>query len=93
MQKTSPRFDILAAAKGWTPDAKLAADGVKTQTVPDVEKIFGESTFGLAEMKAEGARTIGAMCPAATMVTWCDLGSSTHITNVTNRSSNSRRLK
>jgi glutamine synthetase len=53
MQKTSPRFDILAAAKGWSPvNSRPAGDGAQTRPILDVEKIFGENTFGLAEMRA-----------------------------------------
>jgi glutamine synthetase len=51
MQKTSPRFDILAAAKGWSPVNGYKADGSPRLTM-DVEKIFGENTFGLAEMRS-----------------------------------------
>jgi glutamine synthetase len=51
MAKTTTRFDILAAAKGWSPEiGELAADGQRP--LMDVEKIFGENTFGLAEMRA-----------------------------------------
>ncbi|HSJ09452.1 MAG TPA: glutamine synthetase III, partial [Longimicrobiales bacterium] len=39
------RYDALNAVKGWTPPAG-APRGM------DIEKIFGESTFGLAEMKS-----------------------------------------
>ena len=50
MQKTSPRIDILAAAKGWSPvNGKI--DGSPRASM-DVEKIFGEITFGLSEMRA-----------------------------------------
>ncbi|MEX2583958.1 MAG: glutamine synthetase III [Gemmatimonadota bacterium] len=53
MQKTSPRFDILAAAKGWSPVApETATDGTRSRPILDVERIFGENTFGLAEMRA-----------------------------------------
>jgi glutamine synthetase len=52
MRKTTPRFDILAAAKGWTPlNSGLNSEG-KPHLTMDVEKIFGENTFGLAEMRA-----------------------------------------
>jgi glutamine synthetase len=51
MQKTSPRFDILAAAKGWSPvNGSKSSD--RPQAAADVEKIIGENTFGLAEMRA-----------------------------------------
>ncbi|MEX0912364.1 MAG: glutamine synthetase III, partial [Gemmatimonadota bacterium] len=53
MQKTSPRFDILAAAKGWTPvNSGPAADSTARKPSMDVEKIFGQNTFGLAEMRS-----------------------------------------
>ncbi len=49
MRATQSRFDSLAAAKGWAPDTR----GVPVNGRPmDIEKIFGENTFGLAEMKA-----------------------------------------
>jgi glutamine synthetase len=52
MLKTA-RFDILAAAKGWSPEG---ANGTTRDGEPvlnlDVEKIFGENTFGLVEMRA-----------------------------------------
>jgi glutamine synthetase len=52
MPKTSPRYDILAAAKGWSPlPGGTHANGGKAPSL-DVEKIFGENTFGLAEMRA-----------------------------------------
>lgn len=51
MQKSSPRFDIIAAATGWTPPQSIL-DGNGRRQVIDVEKIFGESTFGIAEMRA-----------------------------------------
>jgi glutamine synthetase len=51
MQKTSQRFDILAAAKGWTP-LNGAGTARPARTSMDVEKIFGENTFGLSEMRA-----------------------------------------
>ena len=47
---TAPRFDALAAITGWIP-----GEGRRTEDRPaamDIEKIFGENTFGLAEMKA-----------------------------------------
>jgi glutamine synthetase len=46
---THSRFDSLAAAKGWAPDAtRVRANG----RLMDIEQIFGENTFGLTEMKA-----------------------------------------
>jgi len=53
MQKTSPRFDILAAAKGWSPVVPASGvNGIEGRITMDVEKIFGENTFGMAEMRA-----------------------------------------
>ena len=53
MQKTSPRFDILAAAKGWSPvSTGTPANGSTPRVTMDVEKIFGENTFGMSEMRA-----------------------------------------
>src|SRR5688572_8170261 len=52
MQKTSPRFDILAAAKGWSPLPPRAEVNGTPAVGMDVEKIFGENTFGLSEMRA-----------------------------------------
>src|SRR5688500_19339544 len=49
MQKTSPRFDVLAAATGWSAD--VTPNG-SPREILDVEKIFGENTFGIAEMRA-----------------------------------------
>jgi glutamine synthetase len=40
------RYDPLAAVKGWTPPAATATRGM------DIEKIFGENTFGLGQMKS-----------------------------------------
>jgi glutamine synthetase len=45
MVSAGTRYDPLKAAKGWTPAAK----GGKPM---DIEKIFGENTFGLTEMKS-----------------------------------------
>jgi glutamine synthetase len=49
MAKTTPRFDALAAAKGWTHPG---GDGNGTRRAMDIESIFGENTFGVAEMRA-----------------------------------------
>ena len=53
MPKTTHRFDTLAAATRWESNRN---DGRKERrgTPPplDIEQIFGESTFGLAEMRA-----------------------------------------
>ena len=53
MAKGTPRFDVLEAATGWTPASMVAdANGTPRQPGLDIEKIFGENTFGLAEMRA-----------------------------------------
>jgi len=52
MPRTSPRYDNLAAAKGWTPLGAGANANGKALPSMDVEKIFGENTFGLSEMRA-----------------------------------------
>ena len=53
MPKTTARFDILAAATSWAAGprngAALPNGGEKSM---DIEKIFGENTFSLAEMRA-----------------------------------------
>ncbi|HEY8556790.1 MAG TPA: glutamine synthetase III, partial [Actinomycetes bacterium] len=51
MPKTSARFDALAAAKGWDPDGRNGGDHQENLSF-DIESIFGENTFGLAEMRA-----------------------------------------
>ncbi|HUG40443.1 MAG TPA: glutamine synthetase III [Longimicrobiales bacterium] len=50
MRTRTPRADVLAAAKSWTPAA--ISNGAPRGSQPmDIEKIFGESTFSVAEMK------------------------------------------
>jgi glutamine synthetase len=44
--KSNGRYDPLAAIKSWTPPAQPLARGM------DIEKIFGENTFGLSQMKS-----------------------------------------
>jgi glutamine synthetase len=44
MASKGVRYDPLNAVKGWTPSASLRG--------MDIEKIFGENTFGMAEMKS-----------------------------------------
>jgi glutamine synthetase len=46
MASTGTRYDPLHAVTGWTPPAASPGRGM------DIEKIFGESTFGLVEMKS-----------------------------------------
>jgi glutamine synthetase len=50
MPKTTARFDALAAAKGWEPAGRNGGD-TKSPSF-DIESMFGENTFGLAEMRA-----------------------------------------
>ncbi|MGH7483222.1 MAG: glutamine synthetase III [Longimicrobiales bacterium] len=52
MPTRTTRFDALAAAKGWSP--VVNGEGRVAPRLPsfDIEKIFGENTFGLAEMQA-----------------------------------------
>ncbi|MBV9109339.1 MAG: glutamine synthetase III [Gemmatimonadetes bacterium] len=52
MPKLSARFDALAAATGWepTPGNGMGPDGARAPA--DLESIFGQHTFGLAEMRA-----------------------------------------
>jgi glutamine synthetase len=53
MPKTFARFDALAAAKNWDParmDSRRERRGVPPPM--DIEKIFGENTFGLSEMRS-----------------------------------------
>jgi glutamine synthetase len=51
MRTVTSRFDTLAAVKGWTPSRTDYPNGVVGKGM-DIEKIFGENTFGLAEMRA-----------------------------------------
>lgn len=52
MATTTKRFDTLAAAS-WTPPNGKAANAKGTAHKPmNIEEIFGENTFSLAEMKA-----------------------------------------
>jgi len=51
MPKPSARFDALAAAKGWDPLGRNGGDHQENLSF-DIEQIFGENTFGLAEMRA-----------------------------------------
>jgi glutamine synthetase len=52
MATTTKRFDTLAAAS-WTPANGKAANAKGTADKPmNIEEIFGENTFSLAEMKA-----------------------------------------
>ena len=45
MASAGTRYDPLKAAKGWAPAPKSGKP-------MDIEKIFGENTFGLTEMKS-----------------------------------------
>ena len=52
MRTRTTRADVMAAAKGWKPTMGGKMNGAPRGMQPmDIEKIFGESTFGLAEMK------------------------------------------
>lgn len=51
MPKTTARFDALAAAKGWEPAGRNGGEAPKSTSF-DIETMFGENTFGLAEMRA-----------------------------------------
>jgi glutamine synthetase len=50
MRATASRFDMMAAVNGWAPGPKTNGRG--SGKPMDIEEIFGENTFGLAEMKA-----------------------------------------
>jgi glutamine synthetase len=61
MLTRTSRYDVLAAAKSWTspqngaPSAQagaLDAAGTAAAVGMDIERIFGEKTFGLSEMRA-----------------------------------------
>ncbi|MGH7505852.1 MAG: glutamine synthetase III [Longimicrobiales bacterium] len=47
------RFDTMAAVNGWFPDAVASNGAAETEDARgmDIERIFGENTFGIAEMK------------------------------------------
>ncbi|HKP76171.1 MAG TPA: glutamine synthetase III [Longimicrobiaceae bacterium] len=57
MPKTTARFDALAAAKGWTPAARNGAEAGDGAPM-DIESIFGENTFGMAEMRARLPKSV-----------------------------------
>ncbi|HEX7049293.1 MAG TPA: glutamine synthetase III [Longimicrobiales bacterium] len=57
MQTRTTRFDALAAAKSWSPTPNGPAGPQPSMRDAasrplEIERIFGENTFGLAEMKA-----------------------------------------
>jgi glutamine synthetase len=55
MPRNSARFDTLAAARGWEGDARngSAAAAARSAAMPtDIETLFGQHTFGMAEMRA-----------------------------------------
>lgn len=59
MPKTTARFDALAAAKGWDPLRHDSRRERRGQPPPmNIEEIFGENTFSLAEMRARLPRQI-----------------------------------
>lgn len=55
MPKATVRFDTLAAVTSWERGNGAAE---RTARPMDIEKIFGENTFGLAEMKARLPKSI-----------------------------------
>ncbi len=52
MRSPTTRFDTLAAVKGWSSDNRGGYVNGATIKLVDIEKVFGENTFGLAEMRA-----------------------------------------
>jgi glutamine synthetase len=64
MAKATARFDIMAAASGWRPDGRSLAPERRGVPKPwSIEEIFGESTFGLSEMRARLPKQIyRALC-------------------------------
>jgi glutamine synthetase len=53
MPRTSARFDTLAAAKSWEGDGRNGSSAGRAPAEPmDIETLFGQHTFGLAEMRA-----------------------------------------
>jgi glutamine synthetase len=59
MPKTFARFDALAAAKSWDPSRNHVRHERRNLPPPmDVEKIFGENTFGLTEMRSRLPRPV-----------------------------------
>jgi glutamine synthetase len=52
MPRTTARFDTLAAARSWDGDSRNNG-GTRPPAEPmDIETLFGQHTFGLAEMRA-----------------------------------------
>jgi glutamine synthetase len=52
MPRTTARFDTLAAATGWGADSRSnGAAGARSEPM-DIETLFGQHTFGMAEMRA-----------------------------------------
>jgi glutamine synthetase len=52
MPRTTARFDTLAAARSWEGDARNGAGARPAAEPMDIETLFGQHTFGLAEMRA-----------------------------------------
>jgi glutamine synthetase len=64
MAKATARFDIMAAAAGWKPDGRTLSPERRGVPRPwNIQEIFGESTFGLSEMRARLPKQIyRALC-------------------------------
>lgn len=58
MLTRTARFDTLAAKNSWNSNGLAANKRTTESRDPEPEKIFGENTFGLAEMKARLPREV-----------------------------------
>ncbi|HEX6926214.1 MAG TPA: glutamine synthetase III [Longimicrobiaceae bacterium] len=58
MAKTTTRFDTLAAATRWDATRLNGKGEGEAKPILDIQQIFGENTFGLAEMRARLPKTI-----------------------------------
>ena len=52
MPRTTARFDTLAAARSWDGDVRSNGGARPAAEPMDIETLFGQHTFGLAEMRA-----------------------------------------
>jgi glutamine synthetase len=52
MRSITSRFEAVAAVKGWSPDSRKEHPNGAHVKAMDIEKVFGENTFSLAEMRA-----------------------------------------